>query len=178
MEKAELHLVIKECLRNNKIHQKKLYKTFYGFAYSIALRYAGGGEEASVIMNKGFYNVFAGLSNYDKTSEFKEWLKYHILIAAIEYLFMIRQLPAMLIESKTSDSNPVSDNLGTGLSYDEKIQMLNQLPYRCRAVFNLFAIDGYEHERISDMLHISVDTSRLLLAQARESLNYFMSLLS
>jgi RNA polymerase sigma factor (sigma-70 family) len=177
MEKAELHNVIKECLRNNRIHQKKLYVAFYDFAYGIALRYAGSREEASIIMNKGFYNVFVGLSEYDETFEFKEWLKYLILLAAIEYLFRIKHRSAILREAKISDINPIPNNFGAGFSYDDGIKMLHQLPHRCRTIFNLFAIEGYDHEKIATILNISVNTSRLLLTQARENLNRLMSLL-
>jgi RNA polymerase sigma factor (sigma-70 family) len=177
MEKAKLHIALKESLRNNRIHQKKLYVAFYGFAYGIALRYAGSREEASIIMNKGFYNVFVGLSEYDKTFEFKEWLKHLILIAAIEYLFSIKHHSAILRESKISDINPIPNSLGAGVSYDDGIKMLHQLPYRCRVVFNLFAIEGYDHEKIATVLNISVNASKLLLTQARENLNRLMNLL-
>ena len=66
--------MIKRCLRNEKKHQKKLYKAFYGFACSIALRYASDREEASIIINKGFYLAFTCLSDYKETTTFKEWL--------------------------------------------------------------------------------------------------------
>ncbi|HMG10238.1 MAG TPA: sigma-70 family RNA polymerase sigma factor [Mucilaginibacter sp.] len=174
MEKAELFNAIKECLKNNKIHQKKLYVAYYGFAYGIALRYAGSREEASIIVNKGFYNAFVGLSGYDKTIEFKEWLKFLILHAAFEYLFRGKEHPAMLRESEISDHNPCQNNLETGLSYDDLIKMLHQLPSRNRAVFNLFAIEGYEHEKIAGMLNIPISSSKLLLTQARENFDKYI----
>jgi RNA polymerase sigma factor (sigma-70 family) len=177
MEKAELRIVIKECLRNNRVHQKKLYLAFYDFAYGIALRYAGSKEEASIIMNNGFYNVFVGLSEYDETFEFKEWLKYLILLAAIEYLFNIKHHSAILREPKINDINTIPDSFGAALSCDDGIKMLHQLPHRCQAVFNLFAIEGYDHEKIATILNISVKASKLLLTQARENLNRLMSLL-
>ena len=62
MENAVLRALIRGCLRNEKKYQKKLYKAFYGFACNIALRYASNREEASIIMNKGFYSVFTCLS--------------------------------------------------------------------------------------------------------------------
>jgi len=64
MEKAALRDLIKGCLINEKKHQKELYKAFYGFACSIALRYAGGRQEASVIMNNGFSAAFTCLRDY------------------------------------------------------------------------------------------------------------------
>ena len=116
-------------------------------------------------------------NDYDKTIEFKEWLKFLILHAAFEYLFRGKEHPAMLRESEISDHNPCQNNLETGLSYDDLIKMLHQLPCRTRAVFNLFAIEGYEHEKIAGMLNISISSSKLLLAQARGHLNCLTSIL-
>ena len=177
MENVELHTLIRGCLRNERDYQKKLYTAFYGFACSIALRYAGCEEEAPIIMNKGFFNVFDRLSDFnkDKTIAFKAWLRFNILLAAIEHFFNIRQFPTIPPNSKINASNPGSDNSETLVPYEDGIKMLHQLHFRRRLVFNLFAIEGYAHERIAAMLNISVNVSKLLLAEARENLKCLMS---
>jgi RNA polymerase sigma-70 factor (ECF subfamily) len=177
MENVDLHTVIRGCLRNERYYQKKLYTAFYGFAHSIGLRYAGSQEEASIIMNKGFFNAFDRLNDFnkDKTIAFKTWLKFNILLAAIEHFFNIRQSPTIPPDSKINASNPGSDNSETLVPYEDGINMLHQLHFRHRLVFNLFAIEGYAHERIAAMLNISVNVSKLLVAEARENLKCLMS---
>jgi RNA polymerase sigma factor (sigma-70 family) len=171
MEKAVLRDLIKGCLRNEKKHQKKLYKAFYGFACSIALRYASDREEASIIMNEGFYSAFICLSDYKETTAFEEWLHYFMVQASIKHYLDKRQLPALVPESKTDDMDPSPYNLGDGFSYSNGIKMLYQLPNLCRMVFNLFVIEGYEHEKIAGLLDISADTSQAVLTSAREKLS-------
>jgi RNA polymerase sigma-70 factor (ECF subfamily) len=175
MEKAMLRDMIKGCLRNEKKHQKKLYKAFYGFACSIALRYASGREEASIIMNKGFYSAFACLIDYEETTAFKDWLRYFMVQAAIKHYLDKRLLPALVPESKTNNMDSNSDNLEDGFSYSNGIKMLHQLPNLSRIVFNLFVIEGYEHEKIAGLLDISAYTSQTVLTSARKKLSSLMS---
>lgn len=45
-----------------------------------------------------------------------------------------------------------------------------ELPPKYRMVFNLFAIEGYSHKEIGEMLGISEGTSKSNLSRAREIL--------
>jgi RNA polymerase sigma factor (sigma-70 family) len=174
MEKSVLRDLIKGCLRSEKKHQKKLYKAFYGFACSIALRYASDREEAAIIMNKGFYSAFTCLSDYKEPTVFKEWLRYFMVQASIKHYLDQRQLPALVPESKTIDMDSNSYNLGDG-SYSNGIKTLHRLPNLSRVVFNLFVIEGYEHEKIAGLLDISAYTSQAVLTSARKKLSTLMS---
>ena len=174
MEKAVLKDLIKGCLRSEKKHQKKLYKAFYGFACSIALRYASDREEASIIMNKGFYSAFTCLSDYKETMVFKEWLRVLMVQASIKHYLDHRQLPALVPESKTVDMDSTPFNFEDGFSCSHGIKMLHQLPNLCRIVFNLFVMEGYEHEKIAGLLDITAYTSQAVLTSAREKLNNLM----
>jgi RNA polymerase sigma factor (sigma-70 family) len=175
MEKSVLRDLIKGCLRNEKKHQKKLYKAFYGFACNITLRYASDREEASIIMNKGFYRAFTCLSDYKETTAFKEWLRYFMVQASIKHYLDQRQLPALVPESKTDDIDPSLYNLEVGFSCSNGIKMLHRLPNLSRVVFNLFVIEGYEHEKIAGLLNISAYTSQAVLTSARKKLSTLMS---
>jgi RNA polymerase sigma factor (sigma-70 family) len=176
MEKAMLQNLIKGCLRNEKRHQKKLYKAFYGFACSIALRYASDREEASIIMNNGFYSAFTCLSDYKETTAFKEWLRYFMVQASIKHYLDKRQIPAFVPESKTDDMDPNPYDSEDGFTYSNGIKMLHQLPNLWRIVFNLFVIEGYEHEKIAGLLDISTYTSQAVLTSAREKLSNLMNM--
>jgi RNA polymerase sigma factor (sigma-70 family) len=173
MEKTMLLGLIKGCLRNGKKHQKKLYKAFYGLAYSIVLRYASDAEEASIMMNKGFYSAFTCLCDYKETMVFKEWLRDFMVQAAIKQYLDKRQLSAWELELKTETDDVDSDpyNLEDGLSYSNGIKMLHRLPNLYKMVFNLFVMEGYGHEKIAGLLDISVYTSQAVLISAREKLN-------
>ena len=167
--------LIKGCLSNKREHQKKLYKAFYGFAYNIALRYADEREETSIIMNKGFYNVFTCLHDYKETTDFKAWLGNLMVRASLEHYMNKKHPPVLIPESKTENINSNGYNLEDGISFDNAVSMLHQLPYPCRIVFNLFVIEGYAHEKIEVLLGMPVYTSESLLKSARKELRSLLS---
>jgi RNA polymerase sigma-70 factor (ECF subfamily) len=49
-------------------------------------------------------------------------------------------------------------------------EMVESLPVGYRTVFNLFAIEGYSHQEIADLLGITVSTSKSQLNRARNTL--------
>lgn len=58
----------------------------------------------------------------------------------------------------------------TNLYFKDLIHLLDQLPPATKKVFSLYAIEGYKHQEISDMLQISTGTSKWHLANARNKL--------
>ena len=48
--------------------------------------------------------------------------------------------------------------------------MIQTLPHGCQVVFNLYAIDGYSHQEIAELLGITVNTSKSNLHKARKRL--------
>ena len=174
MEKTELQELIAGCLRNERRHQEKLYRMFYGFACSIAIRYACDRDEASIILNKSFYNAFVSLNHYKETITFKEWLRNCIIQASIKHYFDKLKLPALILESKTDNINFQSYGFEKDLPED-RIKMLHQLPDLDRIIFNLFAIEGYSHEKIASLTDISASASVKILTNARRRLKCFMS---
>jgi len=169
MGEEDLHQLIEGCIKQDRKCQKALYKAFYGFAMGICLRYANNRYEASEVLNQGFLKVFNNLSNFDTTRPFKAWLGKIMMNVSIDYY------RANLKMAYTDDIDTVpdiSDNaLGDrNLLYNDLLAMVQQLPQAYRTVFNLFAIEGYTHEEIADMLNINVGTSKSNLHKARQKL--------
>lgn len=75
-----------------------------------------------------------------------------------------------LEELKANHEMEDRENIVSKLNYQDLIALVQKLSNAYRTVFNLFAIDGYSHEEIADMLNISVGTSKSNLFKARESL--------
>jgi RNA polymerase sigma-70 factor (ECF subfamily) len=83
----------------------------------------------------------------------------------------------LLIECQRNDRNAqrkVYEKMageGETVSFEKDIlKLLNFLPEGCRAIFNLFAIEGYPHKEIATMLSISEGTSKSQLNFARKKL--------
>lgn len=169
MGEAEVQKLITGCLEQNRIDQKMLYKAFYGFAMGICLRYAGNRYEASEIMNQGFYKVFKNLNKYDPAKPFKAWLGRIMMNTSIDYYRS--NLKMAYTEDIETAADIGNDELpDRKLRYEDLLAMVQKLPQAYRTVFNLYAIEGYTHEEIGEMLGISSGTSKSNLFKAREKL--------
>ena len=169
MGEKDLHQLLTGCLKSDRISQKLLYKAFYGYAMGICLRYANNRYEAAEILNQGFLKVFTNLIKYDETKPFKAWLARIMINTSIDHY---RSNLRMANSEDVDNIHHLSDNITAdrNLSYNELIALVQQLSPAYRAVFNLYAIEGYTHEEIGELLHISVGTSKSNLHKAREKL--------
>ncbi|MDT3405527.1 RNA polymerase sigma factor [Mucilaginibacter terrae] len=169
MGETELNSLIKLCLKEDRKGQKMLYKAFYGFAMGISLRYAGNRYEAAEIMNQAFLKVFTNLHKFDHAKPFKAWLGRITMNTAIDYYRSNLKMAYMddLEKAEHITDNELPDKR---INYQELLAMIQQLPQAYRTVFNLYAIEGYTHEEIGEMLGINEGTSKSNLFKAREKL--------
>jgi RNA polymerase sigma factor (sigma-70 family) len=169
MGEEELHQLIGGCIKQERGSQKMLYKAFYGFSMGICLRYANNREEAAEVMNQGFFKVFTRIETYDRSRPFKAWLGKIMMNVSIDYY---RANLKMAYTEDLDKAEYVSDGefADRKLNYDDLLAMVQKLPNAYRTVFNLFAIEGYSHEEIGEMLGVSPGTSKSNLHKARQKL--------
>jgi RNA polymerase sigma factor (sigma-70 family) len=169
-----LDLILRGCRKNDRESQKLLYERFYGYAMSICLRYADNRDEASAVLNDGFMKIFSGMKQFDLSRPLKPWLRKIMVNTAInQYKEKQRQIHAEEMEQAEKESE--AENIISGISYQEIIEMLHKLPPAYRTVFNLYAIEGYKHEEIAKMLGITVGTSKSNLFKAKEHLRKILN---
>jgi RNA polymerase sigma factor (sigma-70 family) len=162
------------CKKLHRESQKLLYEEFYAYALSICLRYADNRDEASEILNDGFMKIFNNIKVFDLSKAFKPWLRKIMVNTAINH-FHQRQRTIHASEIDQAKNESEGESIISGISYQEIIAMLQKLPPAYRTVFNLHVLEGYKHEEIASMLHISVGTSKSNLFKARESLKKIMN---
>ena len=169
MGEEEIHQLIKGCAEQDQKCQKMLYKAFYGYSMSICLRYTNDREEAAEVMNQGFFKVFINILKFDRSRPFKAWLGRIMMNASIDHYRS--NLKTAYHEDLDQAEQVSGGNLSdANLNYEDLLAMVRTLPQAYRTVFNLFAIDGYSHEEIADLLNISVGTSKSNLHKARQKL--------
>ncbi len=166
--------LIQGCVKKDRKSQKELYKLYYGYALRICLRYAKNKDEAVEVVNDGFMKVFMNIDRYRVEQSFNSWLSTIMINTAIDhYRKRIKQLEM----EELNDQHRVEDreNILSNINYEDLIKLVQKLSYAYRTVFNLFAIDGYTHEEISTLLHISVGASKSNLFKARENLKKMLT---
>ena len=161
------------CLRGNQGSQKKLYQSFYGFAMAICLRYSKDRDEAAEILNNGFLKVLTHFEKYNPEKPFKPWLSRVMTNTAIDHYRSHLKYGNMADISEAEEIGTEA-NVYQKLNYDDLLKLVQRLPPGYRAVFNLYAIDGYNHEEIGKLLGISEGTSKSNLFKARQKLRGYL----
>jgi RNA polymerase sigma factor (sigma-70 family) len=172
----ELSMHIERCAINNRESQKKIYTSFYGYAMAVCDRYTNNQDDAVEILNDGFLKIFKEIHRYkpaysDVVSSFKGWLRKIMVYTAIDHFRknhkhqFTAELDNGIIQVASGGENALDK-----ISYEEIIRSVQQLTPGYRTVFNLFIIEGFTHEEISQRLGISTGTSKSNLAKARRQL--------
>lgn len=172
----ELSHYIRGCALNERESQKKIYNSFYGYAMAICDCYTNNEEDAVEILNDGFLKIFKEVHRYkpsysNEINSFKGWLRKIMVCTAIDHFRKHKKHRVVGELDITSVQPHVHEQTGLDkVSYDEIIRFIQNLSPAYRTVLNLFIVEGFSHEEISDQLGISVGTSKSNLAKARKQL--------
>jgi RNA polymerase sigma factor (sigma-70 family) len=163
------NLLIQKAKKGDQKSVEMLYRHFYGYAMSIALRYSNSRDEACEIVNDSFMKVFDKLAQHDENSSFKAWFRRILVNTSIDYYRKnVKYYSAMEIEKAESES--YEPEVISQLSREDILGILRSLPDMLRMVFNMYEIEGYSHSEIAEQLGIPASTSRTYLARAKQKL--------
>ena len=162
--------LIKECLKNSRAAQKHLYNTYADTMLGVCYRYTKSLADAEDVLQEGFIKVFTNLNQYKQQGELGAWMRRIMVHCSIDYLkkhsryrneLAFEQLPM----------HPVSDeNPAIAIDTKNLVELIRELPAGYQAVFNLVAIEGYNHMETGQLLGISEQTSRSQYSRARATL--------
>lgn len=175
MAEEELQHLIDGCKKQDRQSQKLLYQRLYGFAMKICLRCANNRYEASEVMNEGFFKAFTNIEKYDNNWPFKAWLKKIMYNASIDYYRANIKWTQMDALEKADDYHLNESAVVQKLEYEDLLSYVQRLPPAYRIVFSLYAIDGYSHDEIAQIMGISAGTSRSNLHKARQKLQQMLN---
>ncbi len=159
--------LVEGILRKEAKAQRQLYERFAKRMFGVCLRYSARTEEAEDLLQEGFIRVFQSLNQYRGTGSLEGWIRRIIVRTALEYLRSRKMVwTGLETVEELSEEPPVLDRIGTS----ELIRQIQDLPPGYRIIFNLHAIEGYNHREIAEMLQISEGTSKSQYARARKQL--------
>ena len=154
------------CLRGERKYQESLYNQHGSTMFAICLRYACDYYQAEDMLQEGFIKVFNNLKNFRGEGSFEGWLKRIFVNTAIEWLRKNKMMNQMM-EIEHAPLHIVQEDCFSQLAADDLMKLIQSLSPGYRTVFNLYAIEGYSHKEIADLMHINEGTSKSQLARAR-----------
>jgi RNA polymerase sigma factor (sigma-70 family) len=173
--KQTLQELIDGCLDNNRTAQKRLYERYYGQLMGVCMRYASCKDGATVMLNNAFMKIFTTIKQCKNTGgNFEGWMYRIVVNTAIDQLRSETRHQHTDIEKAVYKEE--SFDVIASMEAEEIIALVNQLTPAYRAVFNLFAIEGFTHVEIAEMLDINEGTSKSNLFKARMKLQEMIRL--
>jgi RNA polymerase sigma-70 factor (ECF subfamily) len=167
----DITLLVEGCIANNRKAQELLYRQFYGFAMTIALRYSRDEADAADIMSLAFVKLFKGIRTYDSSKgSLHAWIKRIVINEALDHIKARHRFVSHEELEAAAEAAQVHNSAIDKLNASEVMTMVQQLPPATHAVFILYAVDGYNHREIAGQLGISEGTSKWHLSEARKTL--------
>jgi RNA polymerase sigma-70 factor (ECF subfamily) len=153
--------------------QRRLYERYAPGMFAVCRRYLRSREDAEEALGSGFFKVFSQIHTYSGSGSLEGWIRR---IMVNEALMLLRRAQPLVFPG---DQLPLADALDSysieaELSAREIIELLDQLPPGCRAVFNLYVMEGFRHQEIADALGVSINTSKSQLILAKEKLRQLL----
>lgn len=164
--------LVQACKKGNPKAQKELYDRYAPRMFALCKRYLPVTEEAEDALLEGFFKVFSHIEQYDGSGNFEGWMRRIMINQA---LMKIRKKHALKNAVKPDgDLKDNSVSIQQQLEAEDILKLLDHLPEGYRTVFNLYAIEGYKHREIAEMLGISINTSKSQLILARKKLRHLL----
>jgi RNA polymerase sigma factor (sigma-70 family) len=163
--------IIEGCVRHNRKAQQMLYDKYSRFLLGICIRYADDKAEAEDILQESFLKIFFSIKDFSGTGSFAGWLrKVAVNTAITHYHKNLKYRYHIEIEEYVSVETGTSSFEESYFSSEELYIVLNELPAGYRMVFNLYAVEGYKHKEIAEMLGIDTNTSKSQYSRAKAAL--------
>lgn len=168
--------IIVGCQKGKRKAFSQLFENYAPVMLGVCMRYCKNRNDAEDVMQDGFIKVFGQIQKFRFEGSFEGWMKRIMINSAIdnyqtnlkhafhEDINELHEDTVMALDQE--DDFPEELSIG----HEKLMKMIQELPDGYRMVFNLFAIENYNHKEIASMLGISENTSKTQLMKARKSL--------
>lgn len=161
------HEIIAEAAAGNRYAQQKIYTKFAPKMLGVCRQYAKDIHHAEDILITAFMKVFTNVKSFENKGSFEGWIRRIVVNECISWLRVQKKVSFLDDHYHVEES---FNNIESGLSVDDIQHLIDQLPDGYKMVFNLYAIEGYKHKEIAEMLGINEGTSKSQLSHARKIL--------
>src|SRR3569833_3148678 len=164
--KYTIDTLVNKCKAGERKAQEMLYKQFAAKMLGVCMRYATDRMEAEDMLQNGFIRVFQKMNDYRGEGSFEGWVRRIMVLSSIEY-FRKHHKMMQAVDMDEVDEPSVNPMAMANLDAKDLIALIQQLAPGYRMVFNLYAIEGYSHKEIGEIMNITEGASKSQLSRAR-----------
>jgi len=162
--------IIAGCLHNDPSSQRELYSRYSPKMLSVCYRFAQSREDAEDMLQEGFIKIFSQIHTFQNKGAFEGWIRRVIVHTCINFLKKYKKFNESL-DLDYAQNQPVrEESIASIMQGKQVIECIRLLPVGYKTVLNLYALEGFSHREISEMLDIEESTSRSQYTRAKSML--------
>jgi RNA polymerase sigma-70 factor (ECF subfamily) len=160
--------IVAGCAANSRYYQELLYRKYFPVMMRMCMRYTEDRDVALEIINNGFLRVFQKIETFTFSGSLEGWIRRVVFHCLSDYFRQnTRKIDFLELEGRDA---PTRSSALTDLYLEDLLSLVDRLPDQSQRVFRLYAIEGYTHAEIGEMLSMSEGTSKWYLSIARKEL--------
>jgi RNA polymerase sigma-70 factor (ECF subfamily) len=160
----KIESLIAKCQNKEIKAQKALYEIYSAKLFGLCLKYSKNYAEAQDNLQDAFITIYQNIHQYSGRGSFEGWLKRITINTALK---RYKDQKIFALNNEETIVQPDAENYQIGISLQDLLKCVQELPNRYRMVFNLYVLDGYSHKEIAKLMDISEGTSKSNLARGR-----------
>jgi len=161
-------MLLKKAQINNREAQQKLFTQHSPKMLSVCRQYIRDLHYAEEIMLNGFLKVFTNLHKFQSKGSFEGWVRRIMINESISFLRKRKRL--VFVDDDSYFKEETTNHFEAESNVSELQRLVDNLEDDFRIVFNLFAVEGYKHKEIAELLKITENTSKMRFFRARKQL--------
>jgi len=162
--------ILKGCLSNDAAAQRELYNKYSSKMLAVCYRFAHNREDAEDMLQEGFIKVFLQVHTFENRGAFEGWIRRIIIHTCINILKKNKKFNESVDIILATSIQVREESVPAIIQAKQVVECIRLLPIGYRTVLNLYAIEGYSHREISEMLDIEESTSRSQYTRAKAML--------
>ncbi len=162
--------LLKGCLNNDPTAQRELYNKYSSKMLAVCYRYGHNREDAEDMLQEGFIKVFLQIHTFENRGAFEGWIRRIIVHTCINILKKNKKFNESVDIIYATGIQIREESVPAIIQAKQVVECIRLLPIGYRTVLNLYAVEGYSHREIADMLDIEESTSRSQYTRAKAML--------
>lgn len=163
-------VLLQGCLKNDATAQQELYQRYSPKMLSVCYRYAKNREDAEDMLQEGFIKVFSQITKFENRGSLEGWILRIIVHTCINHLKKNKKFNEHVELAYAGNIIIREDYIPSIIQAKQIVETIRTLPIGYRTVLNLYAIEGYSHKEIGQLLDIEESTSRSQYTRAKNML--------
>jgi len=163
-------LMLAGCLTNNAASQEALYNRFSPRMLGVCYRFAKNREDAEDMLQEGFIKIFSQIHQYRGDGALEGWIRRIVVHTCINVLKKNKKFSDSVDIIHANSLHVKEDMIPSIMQAKQVVECIRILPMGYRTVLNLYAIEGFSHKEIANLLDIEESTSRSQYTRAKAML--------